>query len=56
MKELLWIKDSEEFWEVFSKERKKTRRKLNNLSFAKKIEILSQMQKTFAEYGKKSQK
>jgi len=45
MKKLLWIKDSKEFWEVFSKERVMRREKLRRLPFAKKIEILSRMQK-----------
>jgi len=47
MKKLLWIKDSEEFWKVFSEEREKLRRKRKKLPFAKKIEILSSMQKLF---------
>jgi hypothetical protein len=47
MKKLLWIKDSEKFWKVFAEERKKTRRQKRNLPFAKKIEILSSMQKLF---------
>jgi len=47
MKKLLWIKDSERFWKVFSKERKKIRRQKRNLLFAKKIEILSSMQRLF---------
>ena len=45
MKKLLWIKDSEEFWEAFSKEREKRREQLRKLPFAKKIEIISKMQK-----------
>lgn len=45
MKKLLWMKDSEEFWEVFSKEREKRRKQLKKLPFAKKIEIVSKMQK-----------
>lgn len=40
MKKLLWIRDSKKFWKVFSQERKKSRRRLQNLSFAKKIELL----------------
>lgn len=47
MKKLLWIKDSKEFWKVFSEERKKLRKQKRNLPFAKKIEILSSMQKLF---------
>ena len=47
MKKLLWIKDSEKFWKVFSEERKKIRRQKRDLPFAKKIEILSSMQKLF---------
>jgi hypothetical protein len=47
MKKLLWIKDSQEFWKVFSEERQKIRRRKRNLPFAKKIEILSSMQKLF---------
>jgi len=45
MKKLLWIKDSGKFWEVFNQERRKRREKLRKLPFAKKIEIVSQMQK-----------
>jgi len=45
MKKLLWIKDSKEFWEVFSEEQRKRREKLRRLPFAKKIEIVSKMQK-----------
>lgn len=40
MKKLLWIKDSKKFWKVFSKEREKIRRRLQRLSFTKKIELL----------------
>ena len=49
MKKLLWIKDSKEFWKVFSEERKKIGRQRKNLPFAKKIEILSSMQKLFTK-------
>jgi len=45
MKKLLWIKDSKEFWELFSEEQRKRREKLRRLPFAKKIEIVSKMQK-----------
>jgi len=45
VKKLLWAKDSEEFWEVFSKEREKRRKQLRRLPFAKKIEIVSEMQR-----------
>ena len=45
MKKLLWIKDSKEFWEVFDKEQRKKREKLRRLPFAKKIEIVSRMQR-----------
>lgn len=44
MKKLLWIKDSKKFWQVFNQERENDKRRLRNLPFAKKIEILSQMQ------------
>jgi hypothetical protein len=47
MKKLLWIKDSERFWKVFSKERNKIRKQKRDLPFAKKIEMLSSMQKLF---------
>jgi hypothetical protein len=40
MKKLLWIKDSKEFWKVFSQERKKERKKLRSLSFRKKLEMM----------------
>jgi hypothetical protein len=43
MKKLLSIKDSEEFWRVFSEERKAWRRQLRNLPFAQKIEIVEKM-------------
>ena len=43
MKRLLSIKDSEEFWRVFSEEREARRRQLRNLPFAKKIEIVEKM-------------
>ena len=43
MKKLLWIRDSEEFWRVFSEEREARRRQLRNLPFAKKIEIVERM-------------
>jgi hypothetical protein len=45
MKKLLSIKDSGEFWKVFSEEREKRRRQMRRLSFAKKIEIVSQMRR-----------
>lgn len=43
MKKLLWIKDSEEFWKVFSEEREARREQLRKLPFAKKIEIVAKM-------------
>lgn len=43
MKKLLWIKDSEEFWKVFSEEREARRKRLQKLPFAKKIEIVEKM-------------
>jgi hypothetical protein len=43
MKKLLWIRDSEEFWKVFSEEREARRKQLRNLPFAKKIEIVEKM-------------
>jgi hypothetical protein len=43
-KRLLSIKDSKEFREVFSKEQIKRRGKVRRLPFAKKIEIVFQMQ------------
>jgi len=43
MKKLLGITDSEEFWKVFSEEREASRKKLRNLPFAKKIEIVERM-------------
>jgi len=39
MRKLLSIRDSEDFWKVFSEEREARRRQLRNLPFAKKIEI-----------------
>jgi len=44
MKKLLYVKDSEEFWRIFSLEREKRQKKLANLPFARKIEILEKMQ------------
>lgn len=40
MKRLLYIKDSKEFWKVFSEERGKERKKLRSLSFRKKLEMM----------------
>jgi hypothetical protein len=40
MKKLLYIKDSKQFWQVFSEERKKERRRLRSLSFRKKLEMM----------------
>jgi hypothetical protein len=40
MKRLLWIKDYKEFWEVFSQQRMKERRKLRSLSFRKKLDLM----------------
>jgi hypothetical protein len=40
MKKLLYIKDSKEFWRVFSEERRKERRRLRSLSFRKKLEMM----------------
>ena len=39
MRKLLSIRDSEDFWKVFSEEREARRRQLRDLPFAKKIEI-----------------
>ena len=47
MKKLLYIKDSEQFWKVFAKEREKIRKRLSRLPFAKKIEIMSNMREAF---------
>jgi hypothetical protein len=44
MRKLLYVKDSEEFWKIFSLEREKRQKKLANLPFARKIEILEMMQ------------
>ena len=43
MKKLLSLTDSEEFWQVFSKEREARRKQLRNLPFASKIEIVEKM-------------
>jgi hypothetical protein len=48
MKKLLWIKDSKKFWQVFSQEREKEKKRLRNFPFAKKIEILSRMQRLYS--------
>jgi len=47
MKKLLYLKDSEEFWQVFSEEREKVRKRLQGLSFAEKIEIMAKMRELF---------
>ena len=47
MKKLLYIKDSGQFWKVFSKERDEVRKRLSRLPFAKKIEIMSKMREGF---------
>ena len=47
MKKLLYLKDSEEFWKVFSEEREKIRRRLQGLPFAEKVEIMARMRKLF---------
>ena len=44
MKKLLYAKDSEEFWRIFSEEREKRRKRLARLPFARKIAILEKMQ------------
>lgn len=44
MRKLLYAKDSEEFWQIFSEERDKRRKKLARLPFARKIAILEKMQ------------
>ena len=43
MKKLLWIRDSEEFWGIFSGELEAGRKQLSNLPFVKKIEIVERM-------------
>ncbi|HUT03965.1 MAG TPA: hypothetical protein VM163_08765 [bacterium] len=47
MKKLLYIKDSQQFWKVFSEERDKVRKQLSRLPFAEKIEIMSKMREAF---------
>jgi len=47
MRKLLCIKDSQEFWATFTREREKRRESLRSLPFARKIEILSKMQEVF---------
>ncbi len=54
MKKLLWIKDSEEFWQTFTKEREKDRARLRALPFAKKIDIVAKMQEEFRPLRRKS--
>jgi len=43
MKKLLSIRDSEEFWRVFGEEREARRKRLRNLPFSRKIEIVERM-------------
>ena len=45
MKKLLDAKDADEFWEIFTEEREKNRRKQVRLPFAKKVDILEKMRK-----------
>jgi hypothetical protein len=45
MKRLLWIKDYKKFWQAFDKQREKERKRLRSLPFAKKIEMMSRMQR-----------
>jgi hypothetical protein len=45
MKRPLWIKDYKKFWQAFDKQREKERKRLTSLPFAKKIEIMSRMQR-----------
>ena len=52
MKGLLLIKDYEKFWKAFNKQREKERKRLRLLPFAKKIEIMSKMQKMSRGKGK----
>lgn len=51
MKRLLWIKDYEKFWKAFDKQREKERKRLRSLPFAKKIEIMSRMQRMSRKKG-----
>jgi hypothetical protein len=44
MKKLLYVKDSQKFWEIFNQERAIRREKLRKLSFARKVAILEKMQ------------
>lgn len=44
MRKLLYARDSEEFWQIFDREREKRRRKLARLPFARKVTILEKMQ------------
>ena len=47
MRKLLYIKDSERFWRVFTEERDKERKRLSELPFAEKIEIMAEMREAF---------
>jgi hypothetical protein len=53
MKKLLSIRDSEEFWKVFSEEREARRKQLRKLPFAKKIEIVEKMRAAQLKEGKR---
>ena len=53
MKKLLLIRDSEEFWRVFSEEQEARRKQLRNLPFAKKIEIVEKMRAAQLREGRR---
>ena len=47
MKRLLYLRDSERFWQVFSEERDKTRAQLASLPYTDKIRIMARMRDLF---------
>ncbi len=56
MKKLLYIRDSEEYWRVFTEESEKRRKRLQRLPFSEKIKIIARMQELFGSPRKKKSK
>lgn len=51
MRRLLYAKDSEEFWQIFSEEREKRQKRLAKLPFAKKVAIIEKMQADLSHWS-----
>ena len=54
MRKLINITDSEEFWQIFTEEREKNRKKQARLPFAKKVDILEKMRKETLLFPRRS--